>query len=468
MNRDSDTAQSRTRPGAHESARLPLCGDVTPFREPVADQEFTGTNLEHGRIPPGPAEKYDTSEDLLRWMSDQFDRFGNIYRATIYGTDVYVVNDPEYVDHVLRINWRNYKKGQAIKRIGFLLGNGLMVSEGEFWKSQRRMIQPAFHDKAVGALINVITAANTELLKKWKEAAEERKSVNITSDISHMILKIVLVSIFGDDYEQVAPQFNILSDESARNLQFVQMFTPLGKLISGVAGQRRKQNRTATDMLGTLMAARDPNGQAMPDGQLVREIMTLIVAGHETTATTLNWMWHLLSQSAEVQEKLSSELNAIPGSGRPEIGDLAKFVYTRQVLEETLRLYPAGWLMTRAALKDDRLGDYFVPAGTEIYISPYLIQRHPAFWDAPDRFNPDRFGPDEVRTRHPMTMIPFSAGPRKCIGESLARIEMQIHLITIAKHLRLRSVSEQLIELEAGVNLRNKHDFIMTPEIISS
>jgi cytochrome P450 len=154
--------------------------------------------------------------------------------------------------------------------------------------------------------------------------------------------------------------------------------------------------------------------------------------------------------------------------GGPEIGDPAKSVYTRQVIEETLRLYPAGWLMTRAALKNDRLGDYFVPAGTEIYISPYLIQRHPAFWEAPDRFDPDRFAPDQSRTRHPMTMIPFSAGPRKCIGESLARMEMQIHLTTIAKHLRLRCVGEQVIELEAGVNLRNKHDFIMVPEMIAS
>ncbi len=402
----------------------------------------------------------------LRWMKDQFDRFGSIYRASIYGTDVYVVSDPEHVDHVLRINWRNYKKGQAIKRIGFLLGNGLMVSEGEFWKSQRRMIQPAFHDKAIGTWIDVISAANIALLKKWKDSAQERESVNITGDISHMVLKIVLISIFGDDYEEVAPHFNILSDESARNLQFAQRFTPLGKIVSGIAGRRRKQNRTATDMLGILMAAHDLKGQPMPDRPLVSEILTLIVAGHETTASTLNWTWHLLSKSVEVEEKLSRELNAVPWSGSPEIGDLAKFVYTRQVIEETLRLYPAGWLMTRAALKNDQLGDYLVPAGTEIYVSPYLIQRHPAFWEAPDSFNPDRFGPNESRTRHPMTMLPFSAGPRKCIGESFARIEMQIHLMTIAKHLRLRSVGEPSIQLEAGVNLRNKHDFIMTPEII--
>jgi cytochrome P450 len=421
---------------------------------------------EQGRIPPGPAEKYDTSQDLLRWMNDQFDRFGSIYRASVYGTDVYVVSDPEYVDHVLRINWKNYKKGQAIKRIGFLLGNGLMVSEGEFWKSQRRMIQPAFSDKVIGALVNVFSAANIALLKKWKDAAHEKKSVNITSDISHMILKVMLLSIFGDDYDRVAPHFDILSDESARNLQFAQKFRPLGKMVTEVADQRRKQHRPASDMLGMLMEARDRKSQAMPDNQLVNEIMTLIVAGHETTASTLNWTWYLLSKSAEVEEKLSRELNATPWSESPEDGDLARFVYTRQVIEETLRLYPAGWLMTRAALKSDQLGDYHVPAGTEIYISPYLIQRHPAFWEAPDRFNPNRFGPDQLRSRHPMTMIPFSAGPRKCIGESFARIEMQIHLMMIAKHLRMRSATEQSIQLEAGVNLRNKHDFIMTPELI--
>jgi cytochrome P450 len=468
MSWDSDTAQTRI--GLCTSKSIPdqSAENSFPSREILRTKESIGASLAQGRIPPGPAEKYDASEDLLRWMKDQFDRFGSIYRASVYGTNVYVVSDPELVDHVLRINWRNYKRGQAIKRIGFLLGNGLIVSEGDFWKKQRQMIQPAFHDKAIGALLNVIWAANMALLEKWKDAARQRESVNVTKDVSHLVLKVVLISIFGDDYEQIAPHFSILADDSERNLGFAQRFTPLGKVVSGVVGQRRMQNRTATDMVGMLMAARDSEGQAMPDSQLVREIMTLIVAGHETTASTLNWTWYLLSTSAVAEEKLSSELKAVPGNGRTGIADLAKFVYTRQVIEEALRLYPALWLMTRAAINNDQLGDYFVPAGTEIYISPYLIQRHPAFWQDPDRFNPDRFGPDESRTRHPMTMIPFSAGPRKCIGESLARMEMQIHVMTIAKHLRLRSRGEQTIQLEAGVNLRSKHDFIMTPEMISS
>jgi cytochrome P450 len=424
--------------------------------------------FEFGRIPPGPTAKYDPSGDLLNWMNDQFNRFGSIYRASIYGTDVYVVSDPQYVDHILRKNWQNYTKGLAIKRIGFLLGNGLMVSEGEFWKSQRQMIQPAFHDEAIGALAELIVGANVALLKKWEKAAREKGTVNVTSDISHMVLKVVLISIFGADYEEVASYFNILSEETVRNLQFAQTFRPLGKIVLEVAARRRKQNITATDMLGMFMETRDrKSGRVMPDKQLVSEIMTVIVAGHETTASTLNWAWYLLSKNPDVEERLSNELNTLLGSNLPDFSDLPKFTYTRQVIEETLRLYPPGWLMTRKALKNDQLGDYLVPTGTEVYISPYLIQRHPAFWEAPDSFEPDRFEPDRLRNRHPMTMLPFSAGPRKCIGELFARIEMQIHLVTIAKHLRLKCDNEQRVQLDAGVNLRNKHDFIMAPEIKS-
>lgn len=418
------------------------------------------------RIPSGPVEKYNPSQDLLSWLSDQFKKHGNVYKASVYGASVYVVSDPQYADHILRKNWQNYKKGQAIKRIGFLLGNGLMVSEGEFWKSQRRMIQPAFHDRAIGALSGIIREANLVLLNKWKEAAQENLNVNITTDISNMLLNIVLKSIFGDDYQEVELHFRVLSNESARNLKFVQTFRPLGRMVAHVAARRRKYNIMATDMLGMLMEARDQkSGQVMTDNQLVSEIMTLIVAGHETTASTLNWIWYLLSKNPEVETILSSELHAICGDKLPDLSDLPRFTYTRQVIEETLRLYPAGWLMTRRALRDDLLGDYYVPAGTEIYISPFLIQRHRDLWKDPDRFNPDRFAAGQLHDRQELAMLSFSAGPRKCIGELFARIEMQIHLIAIAKELRLRCVEGNSIVLEAGVNLRNKSDFIMIPEI---
>jgi cytochrome P450 len=307
------------------------------------------------------------------------------------------------------------------------------------------------------------------LLERWKQAAQEKKSVNATRDISRMVAESVLTAIFGVDYEHVRPHFNILTDESARNLQFAEEFRSLGKIVSRVAAERRKKNIKSTDILGMLMEARDrDSGQIMPDRQLVNEIMTLIVAGHETTASTLNWVWYLLSQHPEVEEKLWRELNNVHASELPDLNDLGRFTYTRHILDEALRLYPPGWLMTRRALKDDHLGDYFVPAGTEIYISTYNIQRNPELWEAADCFRPDRFGPDFSQERRPLTMLPFSVGPRNCIGEVFARLEMQIHLMTIAKQLRLGYDEEKPPELDAAVNLRSKYDFVMIPEIKAS
>jgi cytochrome P450 len=419
------------------------------------------------RIPPGPADAYNTQQELLGWLREQFDRFGDIYRASIYGAPAYVVSAPEYAEHVLLKNWQNYTKGQAIKRIALLLGKGLMVSEGEFWISQRRMIQPAFHRKAIGTLSGLIAAANRELLAEWEHASTSNSPVNVTRDLSRTVLQVVLRSIFGEDYAEVAPRFQILTDQPERNLQFAESFKPLSEIVIQVAVKRRASNRLANDILGMLMQAKDRDGgQAMPDRQLAKEILTLVVAGHETTASVLNWTWYLLSQHPAVEEKLRQELEDLTESGFPSLDELPKYTYTQQVIEEAMRLYPPGWLMTRKALKEDRLGEYFVPAGTEIYISPYLIQRHPKLWEAPDSFNPDRFGAGEPQ-RHPLAMLPFSAGPRNCIGEFLARIEMQIHLMIIAARLRLRLAPGDPPQWVAGVNLLSRHDFIMVPELIA-
>lgn len=409
-------------------------------------------------VPPGPPEKYDPAEDILEWLMKNLREYGGIYRAFMYGAYVYVVSDPRYVDHVLRENWQNYRKGQAIKRVGILLGNGLMVSEGELWKTQRRLIQPAFHSEAIERFAGVIHKTSTELLSRWIILAQQERSINVTREVSLWVLEVVLRAIFTQDFDMVAPAFSVLSSESARNLQFAQVFRPLRDVVREVIGRRRQNVDTSMDILGMLMAARDRvTGERMPEGQLISEIVTLIVAGHETTASTLSWVWYLLSEHSEVESRLSAELSARADSPVPDVLDGNP--YLRQVIDETMRLYPPGWLLTRRALKDDRMGEYVVPAGSEVYISPYLIQRNPALWEDPDIFNPDRFAPDQISGRHTLANLPFSAGPRKCIGDMLARIEMQIHIMTVAPHLRLRWVSGNPEELEAGVNLRCRNDF---------
>lgn len=418
------------------------------------------------KIPPSAVQTYQPSQNLLEWMAGEFDRLGDIYRASIYGTDAYVVRSPIYAQHVLRDNWRNYVKGQAIKRVALLLGNGLMVSQGEVWKGQRRMIQPAFHAKAIQSLTSVMREANLELLTDWENSARRNEFVNVTEDTSRMVLKITLRAIFGDDYDRIAQPFKVLSEDAARSLEFAQTFRELGKTVLQVISERRATDVAAADMLGMLMHARHPEtGEGMADRQLVNEILTLVVAGHETTASTLNWVWYLLSRHPEVQERLSRELDQYNASNGLSLEELPKFAYTRYVIDEALRLYPAGWLVTRRALNNDYLEDYFVPRGTEIYIPIYFIQRHPDHWAEPDRFNPDRFAPECVSKRHPLAMLPFSAGPRNCIGEMFARVEMQIHLMMIAKRIRLDYIDPATPEIDPGVNLRSKGDFMMKPQI---
>lgn len=422
-------------------------------------------DAKHGRIPPGPQEEYRATEDLLEWMGRQFGIFGDIYKASIYGSGAYVMRDVEFAHHVLVENWQNYVKGQIIDRVALLLGNGLMVSEGELWKRQRRMIQPTFNHESIVTLIKVIVAVNSRLLQKWQLAAQKNESVNVTHDVSGMALEVVLRFIFGKDYEEVSSHFEILSVEQTRDMAFARSFRALGKVILQIVNRRREGSAPDTDALGMMMQARDAqSGQLMSDRQLIDETLTLIVAGHETTASTLGWTWYLISQHPEVEERLAGELNTLAISF--EFEDLPKFSYARQIIEEAMRLYPAGWLLSRKALGDDQLGNYFVPAGTELYLPSYYIQRHSDLWEDPDRFNPDRFRPENLKNRHRLATIPFSAGPRNCIGTHFARIEMQIHLMTIARYLQLQYVASRPVELDAGVNLRSKYDFIMYPKSV--
>jgi cytochrome P450 len=400
-------------------------------------------------------------------MAGHFRTFGNIYAASIHGATVYAISDPAHVRHVLVDNFQNYVRGQEAKRIALLMGNGIVASDGDFWKRQRRMIQPAFHRSVLSTLADLITSINAELLDEWRRAAEGGETINITRDLSEMTLEVTLRAIFGDDYAQVALAFSFLATEKARTFEFATEFRSASQVVLQIADKRRRQGAQGTDIFGMLMTATDrESGQSMSDQQLVNEIRTLIIAGHETTASTLNWMWYLISQHPEVEQKLAAELNAahVNNSG-PTHDVLAECIYSQKIIEETMRLYPALWLITRKAVGDDRLDDYFVPAGTQIYVAPYFVQRNPEQWREPERFDPDRFSDDLREERRQLRHIPFGAGPRTCIGEYLARLEMQIHIFMIAKQLRFQYSSHEPVEMDAGVNLRSKNDFIMTVQL---
>jgi cytochrome P450 len=212
------------------------------------------------------------------------------------------------------------------------------------------------------------------------------------------------------------------------------------------------------------MAARDrKSGEPMPDKQLLDEVMTLIVAGHETTASALNWMWYLLSQHQHAERRLHQEidiLSATPGT----LEDVAQLTYTRQIIDETLRLYPPGWLLTRRSIAPDQIGSYAIPPKTDVFISPYLVHRHPGFWEQPERFDPERFAPQNAAVRNRFCYLPFALGPRACIGEHFAMVEMMLHTFMLARRIRLRYLPKYPLELECKVNLRSKRGIYMLPE----
>ena len=431
--------------------------------------------MPHASIPPppGPAEPLDISfsEDALSRLYGAFARYGDAFRvySQVTQAHIYVFSHPAHVRRLLVDNPQNYTKGIGIERVGILLGNGIMVSEGELWRRQRKMIQPLFHRDMIARMIEHIRGANLQLLEKWTACAEKNEEINVTQDMSEVTLNIVLRAIFSDDLETIISMhgsnpFALLTEETERNLTFAYKFRAMSKLIMACVDRRRALTRERCDLLAMLIDARErKSGAPMPDKQLLDEVMTLIVAGHETTASALNWMWYLLSQHPAVEQRLHQEIDNLPALPAT-LEDAARLPYTRQVIEETLRLYPPGWLLTRRSIAADNIGGYPIAPKTDVFISPYIVHRHPGFWADPERFDPERFDAARSALRNRFCYLPFALGPRACIGEHFAMIEMILHTALLARCVHLRYLPRQPVELECQVNLRAKHSLYMLPE----
>jgi len=406
-------------------------------------------------------------------MIELFARHGDTYRVYVPSRHsyTYVIHHPDDVKRVLVSNYRNYTKGPGIDRIKLLLGKGIMTSEGEMWKRQRAMMQPCFHRRVLTQFASLIAQANDRFIARWEALAARGELVNITEEMSDLTLEIVMRSIIGRDLERVTQQlganpFEVVAKDSARNLQFVYKFRSLAGLVREMIARRRaRPEEEHFDYLAMLMSARDKeSGRGMGEGELIDEILTLIVAGHETTASGLNWTWYLLSQHPEVEARLHAELDAAQELAAPSLVQVEALTYTQQIVNEALRLYPPGWVLSRRTIEPDVLGGYALPARTNVLLPLYLIHRHPRFWSNPETFDPDRFAPEHEAERPRFAYMPFAAGPRHCIGETFALYEMLVHLYKVARRYRLRYVPDKPLELEAQINLRTRHPLHMRLE----
>jgi cytochrome P450 len=424
--------------------------------------------------PPEAELQFDvgSTDDSLERMIELFARHGDTYRVYVPArrSYTYVIHHPDDVKRVLVSNHRNYTKGVGLDRVRILLGKGIMTSEGELWKRQRYMMQPMFHRRVISGFATVIAQANDRCIERWQGLARRGEPINLTDEMSELTLEIVLRSIFGRDLDRLTQQlggnpFEVVAREPSRDLQFAYKFRSLTKLVAQLIAQRRAGSEEHLDFVAMLMNARDKeSGEPMGERELIDEIMTLVVAGHETTASGLNWTWYLLSQHPQVEARLHAEIDAAADMPAPTLGEVEQLRYTRQVIDEALRLYPPGWVLSRRTIEADELGGYPVPAGTNVLLPLYLLHRHPRFWRDPEAFEPERFAPEHESQRPRFAYMPFAAGPRHCIGESFALYEMHMHLYKVARHYRLRYVPDKPLELEAQINLRTRHPLHMRLE----
>ncbi len=426
------------------------------------------------RAPPEAELQFDvgSTDDSLEHMIALFARHGDTYRVFVPArrSYTYVIHHPDDVKRVLVANHKNYTKGVGLDRVRILLGKGIMTSEGELWKRQRYMMQPLFHRRVINQFAGVIAAAHERLISRWDTLARGGATVNLTDEMSALTLEIVLRSIFGRDLDRLTQQFGanpfeVVTREQSRDLQFAYKFRSLGRLVTQLIARRRAEPEEHMDFVAMLMQVRDKeSGEPMGERALVDEIMTLIVAGHETTASGLNWTWYLLSQHPAAEARLHAEIDAADYPGAPGLAQVETLAYTGQVVNEALRLYPPGWVLSRRTIEADVLGGYPIAPGTNVLLPLYLLHRHPQFWENPDAFRPERFAPGQQTERTRFAYMPFAAGPRHCIGETLALYEMLMHLYLVARRYRLIYLPGKPLELEAQINLRTRHPLHMRLE----
>jgi cytochrome P450 len=352
-----------------------------------------------------------------------------------------------------------------------LLGNGLIVSDGDVWRRSRTMIQPAFSRQNVHRLMTVMVESTDRRAASWARAAANGETINITSETSDFALELILISIFGDDYEnriltEGENPFAFLSRDSTRDLSVVMKVRHLREfLLRIIADRRAGKGSQHFDFLSMYLDATDKQGNHFADAELLDELMTLIVAGFETSANTLNWVWYLIAKHPDVEAKLIDEAQRmVPNVSAITAENLAEMEYTQQTLEEALRLYPPVWLFTRRSHAQDELDMYDVPPGTDIYLSPYILHRTDHYWPEPVRFDPDRFAPSD-KPKKDRPYFPFSLGPRRCLGEYFSFLEMKVHLGLLLPRFRMQPVDDAEPELELAINLRSSEDIQMRPSI---
>jgi cytochrome P450 len=444
------------------------------------------------RRPPRPSRASTPlllarmASDRLAVMTGAAATYGDAVRLPLGPKTLYFFNHPDHVRRVLTDNSTNYHKGIGLMHARRALGNGLLTSEGELWRSQRKVIQPVFQARRVSRQAGAIGEEALRLAERLRLSAGAGP-VDIRQEMTGLTLGVLGRSLLDADlgaYESIGEAFEVVQDQAIfemmslssvpswvplpLQLRFRRARAELDRIVTALADERERHpaaDGTREDVLSRLIDAtaeeRDP---AVRQDRMRDELITLLLAGHDTTASTLSWTLYLLDRHPKVGERVRAEVDEVLGDRLPDFEDIHRLTYTSMVLQEVMRLYPAVWLLPRKALAEDEIGGYRVPAGADVVLCPYTVHRHPDFWQDPDRFDPERFAKGRSAGRHRYSYLPFGAGPRVCVGSSLGMLEATVVLAVLLRRLRLSVPPGHRVRAEPMLTLRVKGGLPMTVE----
>jgi cytochrome P450 len=441
-------------------------------------------NPKTARTPSGPRGHLllgvlpTVRKDVLGFLRQTHQDYGDVSRYRLGPITSYLIVHPDGLRQVLQDNVKNYTKDHVSYTMGrWIVGNGLVTSQGSFWLRQRRLAQPAFHRQRVVTLGQRMVQATEEMMERWEAQAPRGEPLEIVEEMMRLTLRIVTEALFGTQVEaqarEISHAFNLLSEQFVTRFRTFRVLPPvlptrydrefrtavqtLRASVAGIIAERRRRNEDLGDLLSMFMLARDEEtGEQMDDAQLQDEVCTMMLAGHETTATLLSWVWAVLEQHPRVEARLHAELAEVLGGRPPTAEDVPRLNYTRMVVEETLRLYSPVYILSRKVKEDDVIGGYRITAGASVDFSPWLTHRHPEFWEEPEAFRPERFSPEQVARRPRFAYFPFLGGPRQCIGNNFALMEAQLILASVAQRFQLRAGTGSMPVPEPLITLRPK------------
>ncbi len=431
-------------------------------------------------FPPGPKAPFPLGNlpafkrDASGFLLAAYREHGEVVRLKLGPANFFLLVRPEHVRQVLQEQARKYsKRTRAAAKNRLVMGDGLLLSEGDFWLRQRRIAQPAFHRQRIAGLGASMVALSLKTADKWETRGAT--PFDAAKEMSHLALDILGRTLLSVDFSRDASQVGVAVDllikqffgrytalfdppawiPTKQNRDFARAKRVLEHVVNGSIAARRAAPEGFEDLLGMLMAAHDPeSGEEMNDRQLRDEVMTLVLAGHETVATGLAWTLYLLARHPEAQARLAAELALQLGGRPPTFEDLPKLPYTAQVVNEALRLYPPGWSIGRRVEEDDEVGGYLLRRNDFVFVSPFVSHRNPEHFPDPDRFMPERFEPARQEAWPRFAYYPFGGGPRQCIANQFALMESQLVIATLLGRFRVTPRDDREVGIEATLTLR--------------